>query len=879
MPSNDKDIAVFNWGKGVIPSSWAMILIGVILFSNCAAILISMPYIIEDVPREYRSSLDGSFTLPYVPLENEETELLLPSSVPAGDPFDIQLYFKEDRMPSIPFEMVFVNGTSTISYSLLPAMGTGSRPMLYTRNVGLSDIGTYDLYLRPHFPEGTNVSHLSDGLFENTSLKWLGPWEVEIVENPIPHPLPMLNEHLSISAPGSLLLSGSGLTFDSTGIDIAKIGDYHLETGEGEISDLVVISEGMWSLKEPGVIAQGWNKFNITYVEGNITSSKWSYLCWGGGPIEGRTLDDAISVNKALSGADQLYDQLDEGPQKVFHDGEVELYQCSYYILAIDAADLDQGKGSVKNGYNDIQVLHPMTLHVGGWTYWLSLEEGEIFEIMFRAPTSMDGDPTLGIDLYGDTSYELSFRSNITLIQDRSPGFRLEPDPFELGSYSMGAPEHLKIVLSADWADFNRKDFPEPPRVTLQGSNISPVDEEEEFFGHDVVYLLEPGDLLSGEEVSVHSENTLHFANWVSLILPIPGLFLTFPVPIIGWGAVAWFVLISMGCLLSVALLFYRTLKPLWRRIDPVPGRSHLEWFLQGKNELAVTAKAFLGAMFFFYAVYWMFDIFEQPTPGLGILSQETPIWIRMFLLADASVWEEISNRVVLIGIPMMIYHSLSGGKGVQWRQLVGGTKNFGYGEVFFIFLSAALFGLAHLGWGPWKVVPTFVHGLIFGYLFVKVGLHASISMHFLFDYSDILGEAIGNYLPVVTQLIFAVSLMMFVTSIFFGGLFLGEWVGRCHGWFSAKVLRRKQRPAAMLILHSGLSAFFGILYVAGRGLDIFSFFLLAMPILDAAALYIWKTNRAGVARLMVLFGSYLSWGMAPFGLAWVVRPEIEKDH
>ncbi|MBN1539634.1 MAG: CPBP family intramembrane metalloprotease [Candidatus Thermoplasmatota archaeon] len=879
MAGNSNEIAVFNWGKGVVPSLWATILIGVVLVSNCVAILVSLPYTIENVPREYVSSLDGGFTLPYVPLENEDIELLLPASVPAGDPFDVRMFFSGDRAPSIPFEVVFFNGTGTLSSSLLPSIGNGSRPMLYTRHAGLLEVGTYDVYFGPKVPGYMFGSHPPDGPVENISLRWLGPWELEIVENLFPHPLPILSEHLSVCTPLSSSLPEDGLTFDGTGIDEAKIGDYRLETGRGGITDLVVLSEGRWSLKEPGVIEKGWNTFHITYRDGNVTSSVWSYLCWRGGPIEGGILNDTISIIKVLSGTDQLYDQVDEGPEKLIHDGEIELYQGAYYELILDAAGLVQASGSLKIEYDDILVHCPMSVFVDGRTYWLSLGGGGSYGTMFRAPTSMNGNPTLEVVLHGGGSCGFSFRSNITLLEDRSPGFRMVPDPYDLGSYSTGAPEDLDMILSADWADFNRKDFSEPPRVVFQGSNISPMDESEDFFGHDIVYRLGPGDLLSGGEVSVHSENTFHFANWVSLILPIPGLFLTFPFPIVGWGAVIWFVLISMACLLSVGVLLHRTLKPLWSRTYPGPGRSGVEWFLYGKNDLAVTAKAFLGAMFFFYGVYWMFEIFEQPTPGLGILSQETPIWIRMFLLADASVWEEISNRSVLIGIPMLIYHSLKEGRGIQWRQLVGGTGNFGYGEFFFILLSAALFGLAHLSWGPWKVVPTFVHGLIFGYLFVKVGLHASISMHFLFDYSDILLEVVWNDIPTLTLFLMAVSLMVFATSIFFGGLFLGEWVGHCHVWLSKRITRRKPGPAVMLIVHSGLSALFGIIYLTGRGLDIFSFFLLAMPLLDAAAFYIWCRNRTGAARWMVFFGSYLTWGLAPFGLTWVVEPEIGLDH
>jgi hypothetical protein len=49
--------------------------------------------------------------------------------------------------------------------------------------------------------------------------------------------------------------------------------------------------------------------------------------------------------------------------------------------------------------------------------------------------------------------------------------------------------------------------------------------------------------------------------------------------------------------------------------------------------------------------------------------------------------------------------------------------------------ISSVIFGLMHLdGWTIMKFPDTFVTGLMFGYVFVQYGVHASIVMHSTFD-------------------------------------------------------------------------------------------------------------------------------------------------
>jgi hypothetical protein len=337
-----------------------------------------------------------------------------------------------------------------------------------------------------------------------------------------------------------------------------------------------------------------------------------------------------------------------------------------------------------------------------------------------------------------------------------------------------------------------------------------------------------------------------------------------------------WFFLITISCLFSVGLLFFRTMRPLWSKRFAGDTVGRLKELASSESDLALTSKTYLGALFFFYGIFLMLQLFDQPTPTPGILSSETPIWIRMFLLADASVWEEISGRVVLIGLPMFIYHSIQDRKGVQWKQLVGGSGTFGNGEIFFILLSSVLFGLAHLGWGPWKVIPTFVHGLLFGYLFVKVGLHASIAMHFLFDYTGFIMEIIGS-----PGFIF---LFVLLTAFLLGGFFLGDWVNRCLRWSSRKWFRNRLKPVTLLFIHSILSMLMGAIALYNGSPEVVVILFFSIPLVDIIGFVLWKITRSDypmtswVFRGMVFFWSMISFAFAPFGQAWSVDPEFWGD-
>jgi hypothetical protein len=142
--------------------------------------------------------------------------------------------------------------------------------------------------------------------------------------------------------------------------------------------------------------------------------------------------------------------------------------------------------------------------------------------------------------------------------------------------------------------------------------------------------------------------------------------------------------------------------------------------------------------------------------------------WKEQFLLLNASVWEEVLCRVLMIGLPLMIAGFLKSDK-TPWKRLFGRFE-MNNTAVFFIIVSAAIFSYAHLdGWDAFKLAPTFVTGLALGYLFVKYGVHASIMLHFLIDYltapSWVLGNDLGDELA-----------NLFLFAVIFMGALLFVW-------------------------------------------------------------------------------------------------------
>ncbi len=126
--------------------------------------------------------------------------------------------------------------------------------------------------------------------------------------------------------------------------------------------------------------------------------------------------------------------------------------------------------------------------------------------------------------------------------------------------------------------------------------------------------------------------------------------------------------------------------------------------------------------------------LFQLDSVGNTVDVPVGPVPETLLFMADAAVWEEVITRMAFIGVPMVML-ALCHLRKDFWKYLLGG---FGMSRlsIVLILVSALVFGFGHLSvWGFWKVLPTAITGIALGYLYVRFGIHVSITFHFLIDY------------------------------------------------------------------------------------------------------------------------------------------------
>ncbi|HEC96103.1 MAG TPA: CPBP family intramembrane metalloprotease, partial [Euryarchaeota archaeon] len=99
------------------------------------------------------------------------------------------------------------------------------------------------------------------------------------------------------------------------------------------------------------------------------------------------------------------------------------------------------------------------------------------------------------------------------------------------------------------------------------------------------------------------------------------------------------------------------------------------------------------------------------------------------FYVLLAPLFEEISFRVIMVGVPLAIIF-------LRIKYLFGGIKKehlkVGYALVI---ISGAIFGIAHHLWGGWgsaKAIPATVQGIYLGLLFIYYDFFAGLTLHFI---------------------------------------------------------------------------------------------------------------------------------------------------
>ncbi|MBX8631785.1 MAG: CPBP family intramembrane metalloprotease [Thermoplasmata archaeon YP2-bin.285] len=179
--------------------------------------------------------------------------------------------------------------------------------------------------------------------------------------------------------------------------------------------------------------------------------------------------------------------------------------------------------------------------------------------------------------------------------------------------------------------------------------------------------------------------------------------------------------------------------------------KREISFSYRGKagSTLFLIGGLFMAYIFLSYAIVLIAAAFGQslPAPDFGAI----PNYMLIFELIFAPVWEETVYRMMIIGIPILIYAALthSGDGRKWWKYLLGGNMKITKPVIVMMLISASIFGVAHWaadsGWGLWKIFPAAVAGLILAYLFVRKGLWASILFHFSVDAAGIITSPANN--------------------------------------------------------------------------------------------------------------------------------------
>ena len=218
----------------------------------------------------------------------------------------------------------------------------------------------------------------------------------------------------------------------------------------------------------------------------------------------------------------------------------------------------------------------------------------------------------------------------------------------------------------------------------------------------------------------------------IHLFLVIP--FLVDFASLTGDGFALYYLLIVAAIIVSFIIMMVRSLPALRKEAAMQKVEEHSPAYV-----IATLFFAVIGFNLLFNIIIVLFG-YNPVTPPAE------PLWVSLYSLANASVYEELIIRVLYIGLPLMIIALVRPEGKPLWRYLVGGGFQIGKKELFFLFFSSLMFSAGHIfNWDVFKLAPTFVAGLALGYLFLRFGLWAAIMLHFFVDYLRMGIDAPGN--------------------------------------------------------------------------------------------------------------------------------------
>jgi hypothetical protein len=227
----------------------------------------------------------------------------------------------------------------------------------------------------------------------------------------------------------------------------------------------------------------------------------------------------------------------------------------------------------------------------------------------------------------------------------------------------------------------------------------------------------------------------------ISTILPVPVALIRVQFTLLA----QWHSIMMGAILMSAIVLFYLEGPPLWRTIRESLGNLTLPP-IRTDNAIVTIPRMYM-AILGFYAIYYAIITSYTVEPDVPAFD-EMPLWEQLHAFAEASVWEEVLSRILMLGVPLLVLHTWTRQREQRkWRYIVGGGFHIDTAAFVLIVFQALIFALAHVaGWDLWKVLPTLLSGMAFGYLFLKKGVWASIILHFTFDYLGMTAQSMAQW-------------------------------------------------------------------------------------------------------------------------------------
>jgi hypothetical protein len=207
----------------------------------------------------------------------------------------------------------------------------------------------------------------------------------------------------------------------------------------------------------------------------------------------------------------------------------------------------------------------------------------------------------------------------------------------------------------------------------------------------------------------------------------------------------------------------------------------------QGHSPLYIIATIFM-AVLSFNIIFYLFVQTTGASPTTPSFDSQE-LWQTIYGFAEASVWEEVVSRILLIGLPLLLVDSLLRSKDPERKMrklhhyVLGGGFTIGRKEAFFLVFSSIMFGTAHVfSWDVFKIFPAALAGLAFGYLFLRLGVYAAILLHFSFDFLSVPLDVFPD-----SSLLTTVLGLTLIAWVVLGIPYLVLYASKAIGWFRGK--------------------------------------------------------------------------------------------